>query len=72
MSIKYKFDNKEYDDIILAEGGFWNWDKTQKKFEMLVPIIFSREDIKHLMEKQLSEHSDYIDINKLIETKINN
>lgn len=31
MSIKYKFDNKEYDDIILVEGGFWNWDKTQKK-----------------------------------------
>lgn len=66
MSIKYKFDDKEYDDIILAEGGFWNWDKNAKKFEMLVPISFPRVDIKQLMEKQLSEHSDYIDINKLI------
>lgn len=46
--------------------------KRKKKFEMLVPITFSRLDIKQLMEKQLSEHSDYIDINKLIETKINN
>lgn len=72
MSIKYRFDDKEYDDIILAEGGFWNWDKNTKKFEMLVPITFSRVDIKQLMGKQLSEHSDYIDINKLIETKINN
>ncbi len=56
----------------MAEDSFWNWNKNAKKFEMLVPITFSRADMKQLMNNQLSEHSDYIDINKLIETKINN